>query len=208
MIRCNRKSGLADGKLEAELTAFTNLQPAGWAKLAIAAAVAATLVVPGQLSAQEISDGHKAAARSAITALRATDPFDAILPIAAESLKTRLISNNPDLENEISGIVDEQTLALVSRRANLENEAALIYAEVFSEEELRQIADFYATEAGQKLIQNGPAVAQEVSGAAGIWRRGIERDLLENVIAKMNEGGLRANTVGADDSGADTGTQN
>ena len=184
------------------------MQPAGWAKLTLVAIVAATIAIPGQLRAQEISDDHRAAARTAITALRATDPFDAILPVSAESLKTRLISNNPDLEGEISAIVDEETLALVTRRAILENEAALIYAEVFSEQELIQIAEFYATEAGQKLIDNGPIVAREVSGAAGIWRRGIERDLLDNVIAKMNASGLRANTAGAGGDGAGEATQN
>lgn len=176
------------------------LQPVKAIRLALAASMIAAM--PVHVGAQEISDSHLAAARSALSALKATDPFDNILPAAAEGLKTRLISNNLDLEGEISNIVDEQTIALAARRADLENEAAQIYAAAFSEEELNAISEFYNTEAGQKLIQNGPIVAREVSGAAQIWARGIERDLLANVVEAMNEAGLRANTEGTAVDGA------
>jgi hypothetical protein len=186
--------------LELEMIGKMTLQPVKGIRLAVSALMIAAL--PVQLSAQDISDAHVAAARGAISALNATDPFDNILPAAAEGLKGRLISNNPDLEDEISNIVDDETIAMVSRRGDLETEAARIYAAAFSEEDLNAIAEFYNTEAGQKLIQNGPIVAREVRSAAQIWARGIERDLLENVVAKMNEAGLRAVTDGAEGDGA------
>jgi hypothetical protein len=160
---------------------------------ATAVAIVAMLA-PVVSHAQDVSDSHLAAARSAIAELGATDPFDAILPATAQGLKGRLIANNPDLEQEISEIVDEQTLALVSRRGDLEGEAARIYASAFTEEELNAISGFYETEPGKKLLQNGPIIAREVSVSAEIWARGIERDLLENVVKMMNESGLRANT--------------
>jgi uncharacterized protein len=168
-----------------------------------AVVVLAAGTLPGGAIAQEVSDSHLAAARSAISSLGATDPFDDILPATAEGLKGRLIANNPDLEVEIADIVDEQTLALVSRRADLEDEAARIYAAAFTEEELSAIASFYGTEAGQKLLQNGPIVAREVNGSVQIWARGVERDLLQNVVTKMNEAGLRANTTGAEGPAAE-----
>ncbi|MFZ2102885.1 MAG: DUF2059 domain-containing protein [Oricola sp.] len=141
--------------------------------------------------AQDITDAHLAAARTAMTAIQATDPYDSILPAAAEQIKGQLIANNVDLEEQISATVDEQALALASRRADLENEAARIYAAAFTEEELKAIAAFYGTEAGKKLLQNGGIVAREVNNAAGIWRRGIERDLMENVSKKLDSAGLR-----------------
>jgi len=158
------------------------------------AALALTVFVVPSAMAQEFTDAHLAAARSAIDAINATDPFDQILPAAAERIKGRLISNNLDLEDEISQTVDEQALALVSRRGDLEQEAARIYAAAFTEEELKAIAEFYETEVGQKLLQNGPIVAREVNSAAGIWARGIERDLLENVSKALNDAGLRQPT--------------
>ncbi|WP_158284800.1 DUF2059 domain-containing protein [Oricola cellulosilytica] len=166
------------------------------------AAAVVSAVMPGAAHAQEPSDAHIAAARNAISALGATDPFDDILPAAALGLKGRLIANNPDLEDQISDIVDSETLAMVSRRSALEEEAARIYASAFTEEDLKMIAEFYETEAGQKLLQNGPIVSREVNGAVSVWARGIERDLLQNVVAKMNEAGLRANVEGAAPGGS------
>jgi hypothetical protein len=162
------------------------------------AALAMIVSLTPAAMAQDVTEAHLTAAREAISAIEATDIYDAILPAAAEQLKTRLIANNVDLEDQITQIVDEQALALVSRRADLEQEAARIYAAAFTEDELKAIATFYKTEAGQKLLQNGPIVAREVNSSAVIWKRGIERDLLENVTKALNDAGVRAPTPPAD----------
>ena len=77
--------------------------------------------------------------------------------------------------------MDKRTIELAGRRADLEKEAALAYARVFSEAELNAIAEFYKGEAGKKLLENGPIVTREVVKAAGIWRNGVTRDLGEAV---------------------------
>jgi hypothetical protein len=142
--------------------------------VAMAADDAAT-VPPSQLKA----------ARTAVAALHLTDPFDSILPQAAHSLKSQLIEKNPNLQDLIVKIVDEKTLALVSRRADLEKEAARAYAKLFTEQELDAIAAFYNSAAGKKLVQNGPIASREISQAAEIWQRGIARDLAQSVGDEM-----------------------
>lgn len=152
--------------------------------LALTAAVAfAAFSLPA--SAQEISDEHLKAARAAIEAIKATDDFDNILPQAAQSLKAELIQQSPNLVDLINATVDEKALALASRRADLENEAALAYARIFSEEDLEAIAAFYNSPAGKKLLSDGPIVTREVLKAADIWRRGIIRDLASSVSETM-----------------------
>lgn len=145
----------------------------------IASCVAATGA--GAALGQEISESHLAAARNAVAAIKATDRFDEILPNLALSLKSELIGNNPDLESQINDVVDAQTIALVSRRADLEVEAARAYAKAISEEHLLAIAEFYKSDAGKALLENGVIVAREVQEASLIWQRGIARDMRENV---------------------------
>ncbi|MBA8878488.1 DUF2059 domain-containing protein [Phyllobacterium myrsinacearum] len=135
--------------------------------------------------AQEITPSHLAAARAAITAIKATDVFDGILPDAAQNLKAELIQKDPNLEAIISTAVDEQALALASRRVDLENEAARAYAVSFTEEELNAITGFYNSAAGKKLLSEGPIATREVMKAAGIWRNGIARDLAQAVAEKV-----------------------
>lgn len=144
------------------------------------AALISALAVPFA-SAQEISEAHLKAARAAVTAIRATSDFDAILPQAAIALKNQLIQQNPDMQALIEKTVDEKSIALATRRADLEKEAATAYAKLFSEEDLNNIAAFYTSETGKRLLSDGGKVTGEVLKAADIWQRGIARDLATQV---------------------------
>lgn len=153
--------------------------------ITFAAAALLALALPAH--AQDISDSHLKAARAAIDALNATDQFDVILPQAAAALKAELIQKNPDLQRVILATVDEKTLAMASRRADLEKEAATVYARTFSEEELTAIARFYNSGPGKKLLTDGPIVTRELLQAAEIWQRGLARDLALAVGEELNK---------------------
>jgi hypothetical protein len=146
----------------------------------------AFLAAAAPASAQEnISESHLKAAREAVAAIHATEDFDQILPQAAAALKQELIQKNPDLQEIIIKTVDEETFALVARRADLEKEAALAYARVFPEQDLQAIAAFYNSDPGKKLLADGPIVTRELFKAADIWQRGVARDLAQNVGTKL-----------------------
>ena len=130
-------------------------------------------------AAQEISDSHLSAARAVLASLHATDEFDFILPGAAQSLKSELIQKNPDLQAVIIEVVDQTAFTLAARRGDLEREAATIYARTFSEAELTEIATFYNSATGKKLLSDSPIVTREVIRAAEIWQNGIARDLAQ-----------------------------
>jgi uncharacterized protein len=147
-------------------------------------ALFAGLLMPALLlpaKAQEIAESHLAAARSAITAIKATDQFDAILPRVAETLRGELLRKDPNLVEQINTVVNDKTVLLAGRRADLETEAARAYARVFSEDELNGIATFYTSAAGIKLLADGPIVVRELVKAANIWQQGIARDLATEV---------------------------
>jgi hypothetical protein len=152
---------------------------------ALAVVVAGSFALP--VRAQEIPEAHLDAARAAITAINATDRYDNILPGLAERLKAQFIQATPNFQEQISQVVDEQALALASRRADLEREAATIYAKAFTQEELQSISAFYATEAGKKLLSTGPLVARELTKAAEIWANGISRDLTNQSTAELRD---------------------
>ena len=107
--------------------------------------------------------------------------FDLVLPQAAQALEAELVRKNPDMHDLIDKIIEQDALKLAPRRADLEREAATIYAGTFSEDELKAIAAFYTSPAGQKLLAKGDEVSREVLKAADIWQRGIGRDLAQSV---------------------------
>ncbi len=88
-------------------------------------------------------------------------------------------------------IVDGVAISFASRRADLEKEVAQIFAKVFTEEELIQIAEFYSSEAGQKFLKESPIVLREMGNAARVWASGLKRDMQGAVLDKMIEAGLK-----------------
>lgn len=142
-------------------------------------AVVAGSVMLGGLSAraQDVAPEHLQAARTAISALGVTNRFDAILPNIMERLTAQLIQAYPNLQDDISAKVEEAALKLAARRADLEREAALVYAKAFTEAELQEIANFYSGETGKKLLKDGPIATRELLKAADIWTAGVARDL-------------------------------
>lgn len=143
--------------------------------LAVSLILSASLA--GAVKAQDVTEDQIKAARAAIDAIGATNGFDNILPGLAVRIKAALVQSSPNHEAEINTIVDEQALALAARRADLEREAATIYAKTFTQEELKAIADFYNSPIGKKLLSDGPIATREVAKAAQIWAVGIDRDL-------------------------------
>lgn len=150
-------------------------------RFAVVLAASAVVAFAMPSFAQDIAESHLKAAKAAVAAIHATDSFDNILPQAAVALESSLIQKNPDLQELITTTVAAKALALAPRRADLEKEAATAYAKVFSEQELNDIATFYSSEAGKKLLGSGPIVTRELMKAAEIWQNGIARDLGQQV---------------------------
>ena len=153
-----------------------------------AAAAGFFLMTASMAQAQDATPEHLAAARAAIAAIGATNQFDGILPQAADALKAEMIQRDPNLEALITTTVDNEVLALAARRGDLEQEAARVYAKVFTEADLKAISDFYSTDVGKKLIKEGPIATRGIVDAANVWQTGIARDLAKNVAEKVAAG--------------------
>ncbi|RWF21450.1 MAG: DUF2059 domain-containing protein, partial [Mesorhizobium sp.] len=129
-------------------------------RLSTILAASVVLALSSPAFAQDVSESHLKAARAAVVAIHATDSFDNILPQAAAALESQLIQKNPDMQELIAKTVTEKAMSLAARRADLEKEAAMAYAKVFSEKELNDIAAFYSSDSGKKLLDSGPAVTR------------------------------------------------
>ena len=143
------------------------------------------------LHAQDISSEQLKAAKAVISAIGITGRLDNILPQIAEEAKASLIAASPNLVDEISTIVDESAIELAGRRGDLENEVGRIYAAGFSEAELNEIATFYQSETGKKLLKLTPQTTKLIDRAAQVWTVGLGRDLKEKVGEKMKAKGLQ-----------------
>jgi hypothetical protein len=74
---------------------------------------------------------------------------------------------------------------LAARRAELTNDVARVWAQAFTEQELRAITAFYTSPVGRKLAEVGEPVMTETVGALQAWSDRLATELLDNVLAEF-----------------------
>jgi len=129
--------------------------------------------------AQEFTEAHLAAARTAAINSPLAKDFDTVLPGLAQNIQTRLISLRPDLYAVITETVQATALKLVTRRSDLDNAIALVWARTFTEEELNTIATFYTSPAGRKFVEVGPQLGASTIQTVESWRNRVGEELLD-----------------------------
>src|SRR5215207_8946445 len=99
----------------------------------------------------ELPDERMALAMKLVQVSGVARVFDDVLPTIAEQSKNEFIRANPQMQLGIIALVDKVAIQMVSRRPELDRFLARIWASGFSDEEMQALADFYATDAGQKF---------------------------------------------------------
>ncbi|MBB5751074.1 DUF2059 domain-containing protein [Prosthecomicrobium pneumaticum] len=157
-----------------------------------AAVLAAALSTGAVFSAhaQEVTQSHLDAALDAVTSAKTSRGFDNVLPLLSQQTQNRLIRLRPDQHTVIADVVEAQVLTLVARRRDLDNDVARIWAKHFTEQELKDIAAFYKSEAGKKLADIGPRVVGETLQSVKGWSDRVGEELYEKSLAALKEKGV------------------
>jgi hypothetical protein len=153
----------------------------GWAAIAFAA---------GPARADEITPEHLQAALDAVLSSKMANNYDNALPAISESVQSQLIRLRPDLYQKISEVVQNVALGLASRRSDLNNDVARVWANAFSEDELKAITAFYRSPAGQKFLQVGPKVAADSVQALKGWSDRVGEELMEKSREALKQEGI------------------
>jgi hypothetical protein len=148
------------------------------AVLGTIAIVLATSFATLPAKAQEISDSHLQAALRAFQLSQSGEGFDEVLPNIADQVMSLLISQRPDLYREIETAVNQAAVDLVVRRADLNNDIARLWAQLFTEEELNVIIAFYSTSAGQKLAVSGSDLLDDTVASVQNWSERLGEEML------------------------------
>lgn len=136
---------------------------------------------------EEFSESHLEAARQVVVATKALESFDNILPVLAEQTRTLFIQSDPSRTQEISDVTTNVAIKMAERRKELNKTVYEVWARRFSEEELRQLAEFYNTPLGVKLSENGPVIAALAIGAARQWQDQISTEMVAQVREELDK---------------------
>jgi hypothetical protein len=152
-------------------------------RLSVRAALIAVAFVAGAAAqpaaADEIKPSQLAAALDTIQAANVSQGFDGILPRLAAQVEDSLIRARPDLHTQITQTVEATALKLADRKGDLNNDIARVWAKIYTEDELKTIATFYKSSAGQKLLAQGPQITKDTLAAANQWADRVGSELLD-----------------------------
>jgi hypothetical protein len=156
-------------------------------------ACAAALVVgclTGAAHAQPPSAGALAAAREVVEIKGGGNMFDPIIINVVDQTRTSLLRTSPQLSKDLNEVASAIVVEFASKRVELMAEAAKFYAARFSEQELKDIATFYKSPLGKKMLVQEPLVLDETFNfVQRQWAPKFSEEVMLRIRAEMKKRG-------------------
>jgi hypothetical protein len=156
---------------------------------AIAVLANCLLAMPAPAPAQEPTPGALAAARDMLAAKGSMRIFDAVIPKVVESVKNSLLPTNLNVSRELNEVAALLSKEYDPKRDEVSGEVARIFAQRFSEKELKDLTAFYKTPLGQKLVREEPVAIEESFQRAQRWADQFSDTVMSRFRSEMQKRG-------------------
>jgi len=156
----------------------------------VCAAAVLSLAFAGGVGAQsKPSPAALLMAKELIEVKGASKAYDPLVTGIIEYHKNFFMQNNPNLARDLNQVAQKLAADLAPRKAEMQQELARIYAEHFTEQELKDALAFYKTPLGQKLISEEPKVLDDSLKAADAWSAKFAEEVVTKFRAEMKARG-------------------
>jgi uncharacterized protein len=154
-------------------------------------AVVLSLVVGHPVVAQpRSSEDAMAAGRAFVDASGAAAQFDQVMPLMADQMSKAFRSLAPDGAREIDEAMGEVVKRFITRKSELIDEIAAIYADKLSVEDLREITQFYQTGAGRRMVEALPEVTRRAAAVGQTWGQRIGAEIANEMRRELRRRGI------------------
>lgn len=165
----------------------------GWlARIAVAAMLAcgSLLVVSAPGAAQQKPSPAAIAAAKELLILKGGDlPFDPVVYNVIEKVKNVFLPTNPNLGKELNEVAAQLKKEYEPKRAELINDVARMYAERFSEQEIKTLITFYKSPLGRKMVTDEPKIIDQSLNHVENWGNELSDEVLSRFREEMKKKG-------------------
>ncbi len=130
-----------------------------------------------------------AAARELVTASRAADQLNTLLPLFMQQLKPAIVQGRPEVGRDYDAIMPQLIESMKARSGAFADGIAVVYAHNFTVDELHQLTDFYRGPIGQKFLEKMPVVAQESMAMGQKFGQELAGELRNRMIEELRKRG-------------------
>ena len=165
----------------------------GWlARIAVAATLAcgSLLVVSAPGAAQQKPSPAAIAAAKELLILKGGDlPFNPVVYNVIEKVKNVFLPTNPNLGKELNEVAAQLKKEYEPKRAELINDVARMYAERFSEQEIKTLITFYKSPLGRKMVTDEPKIIDQSLNHVENWGNELSDEVLSRFREEMKKKG-------------------
>jgi hypothetical protein len=169
------------------ITGFRALRRSAVVPLA-AAVLALALSAPASAQ-QQPSAAALAAAKELIELKGATHMFDPVVPGVIETAKNVILRTSPNLSKDLNEVAQQLRQEYAGKRSEIVTLMARIYAQHFTEAEIKQALTFYKSPLGKKLIQEEPRILEQSMGQVQTWGEAFQEQVMSRIRAEMTKRG-------------------
>jgi hypothetical protein len=130
------------------------------------------------------------AAREFVQVSGWTRDFDVALPPLAAGLTQSFIELAPGRADEIRELMTQAVKRFSSRKAELAEEVAGVYAANLSTEDLRDMTRFYRSPVGRRMVRAQPEILRQSMAAGETWGRRIGAEIDAEMRRELKKRGI------------------
>ena len=153
------------------------------------AAVLACHLFGGVALAQQPSAATIAVARELVEIKGGTAMFDPVIGSVIDQTRGAILQTNPQLSRDLDAVATQLRTEFTPRRNDLMAEASKLYANRFTEQELKEMVAFYKSPLGRKMIQQEPVVLDETFQFVQQWGPRVAEEVMNRFRAEMKKKG-------------------
>jgi hypothetical protein len=158
-------------------------------RLAAALLLAASVLGGAALAQPAPSATAIATARELVETKGGTAMFDPVIVSVVEQTKAALLQTNPQLAKDLNDVALQLRGEFASRRNELMAYAAKLYADRFSEQELKDMLAFYKSPLGKKMTNVEPQVLDATFEYVQQWGQKVSEEVMNRFRAEMKKKG-------------------
>lgn len=140
-------------------------------------------------TAQELSPEHLAVAREYINLTDQSGIYEvALLETAVETMRT-IVSQNPEIMEPVDDAISKTLESYRSRKGELLDQFARVYALNFTIEELEEIVAFYESPVGSKLAKANATLNDSLQAVMQVFEVNLKSEFFAKVRAELKAEG-------------------
>lgn len=140
-------------------------------------------------AAKQPSPEHVALARAVLDFTGARSSFDGVLVKLLSDARNQIVRTRPTLQADVEAALLDIGVKLKNADEELVNQISLVYAQKFTEAELKDIAAFYQSPAGKKLVTEMPSVLTRSYELMREYSQRMSVEVMSQLRAEMKKKG-------------------